>query len=264
MRKLSAMFLATVFMLTVSGCLDITTKVTLRADGGGTIEETTLMSKEALKMLSSFAGDTTGSAFNIYSEEELIEKAASFGEGVKFVSAENVERNEMKGIKAVFSFDDISKVNVEGTADNDMGGTPKESDEEKETIKFSFRKGVPAKLEIFMPKPEEAPAETKEEKTEADSSAGEFLEGFKSALSEIKMAVYLEIDGKIIDTDAEYRDGNKITLVKIEFNKIIEDPETFKKIKYSDPKTLADIEELAKDIPGIEIETSDKIFVDFE
>ncbi|NOX18141.1 MAG: hypothetical protein GXO87_07660 [Chlorobi bacterium] len=259
--KISAfLFLSIAF----SGCLDMTTKVILKPDGSGTIEETTLMSEEAIKMLSSFSGDSTGQAFEIFSQEELIKKAATFGKDVKFVSSEKIERNGMKGIKAIFVFNDVSKINLEGYSDNEMGGNDEEEKPDDETIKFAFEKGSPSTLEIIMPKPKESSEAEEQENASVDSSAAQMMEGLKNMLSKIKMAVYFEIDGKIIDTDASYRDGNEITLVKLDFKNIFNDPKVFEKFKYASPKTLTEIEELVKDIPGIEIELKEKVFVKFE
>jgi hypothetical protein len=256
--------LIAILLFSFFGCLDVTTKVTLKPDGSGTIEETTLMSDDAIKMLSSFSDDTTGQAFEVYSQEELLEKAASFGEGVKFVSSEEIERDGMKGVKALFSFDDISKINVEGYSDNDMAGNTEAENSEREIIKFEFEKGTPSTLKIIMPNPEKLSDATEEEEAAIDSSAAQFMEGFKEMLSQIKMAVYFEIDGKIIDTDASYHNGNRITLVKLDFKKIFDNPEIFEKFKYSNAKTLTEIEELVKDVPGIEIELKENVFVKFE
>jgi len=75
-----------------AGCIEIKTLITINNDGSGTVEETVMLSKEIIEMITelqnSFESDTSAlEPFRFYNEEELRNNAKQFGDEVSYVSS---------------------------------------------------------------------------------------------------------------------------------------------------------------------------------
>ncbi len=125
--RLLALFAST-FGLTA--CLDATTLVKVKPDGSGTVEQTTLVNMAALKgMMGGANGQPNGPMMN---KADLERTAARMGEGVRLVSSEPFKgQNGFEGVKAIFAFDDINKIQVSqgpsmsgGTGDGPRAAEP--------------------------------------------------------------------------------------------------------------------------------------------
>lgn len=251
------------------GCIDVTTKIKLKHDGSGTIEETILMSGKVIEMLAAFSDESDSEdGFNLYDEEKVKLEASEFGTGVTFIRGEEIELDGKKGYRAYYSFEDISRLTMSSDPSEKMpdDGNQGNTQEEKDLIKFSFKEGSTSKLEIFMPiDPEEINADFNNEAVETDSAEIDpMLEQFKDIIAEMRIAIELEIEGDIIATNASHVDGNKITMLELSFKKLFENPEQFKKLAKAQPDSYEETKELLKDIPGFKFELNEKVFVEFD
>jgi len=251
------------------GCIDVTTKVILKPDGSGRIEETILMSNSMVEMLASFSDETDSeNGFNLYDEEEVKKEAAEFGEGVKFIKGEEIEIAGKKGYRAYYSFENIAKLKMSSNPSDKMpdDGAEGEISEEEDLIKFSFKEGSTSRLEIYMPlDPEEMQTELDNEPLDTDSTEIDpMLEQFKDILAEMRISIQLEIEGNILESNATHIDGNKITMLEISFKELFDNPEQFKKLAKAQPDTYEETKELLKDLPGFKFELNDKVFVEFD
>lgn len=273
MKKL--LLISALFLLALTSCIDVTTKVKLNTNGSGTIEETVMISKDIIAMLEGFmAFDSTDSEVQkteMFSEDELKNEASSFGEGVKYISSEKHETQTMKGYTAVYSFNDINKVKVE----NDPGekvpsNFDSQDDVEKEdVITFNFTKEKPLSLKIFIPKSEKSEDENDEvgfvetEENEMETDTTGMAQQMQMMFKNMKVSVSLEINGKIVETDAAFVDGNKITLFEMDFEKLLSDPEKLEQLEKTKPDNFEQALELMKDIPGFKIEFKEVVNVIF-
>jgi hypothetical protein len=64
----------------LAGCIEIETVVRVNPDGSGTITERLVMSNEIVQMISEMAPD--GQPAELLNEQELMDAAPGFGEGV--------------------------------------------------------------------------------------------------------------------------------------------------------------------------------------
>ena len=80
----------------------------------------------------------------------------------------------------------------------------------------------------------------------------------------MRIAFSVEVEGTILETNAMHREGSRVTLIDIDFGKLIEMPERFKKIGQAQPKTLEEAKLLMKDIPGIKVDFNDEIIITFK
>lgn len=268
MKKLFTISLILFSALFISGCIEVDTSVNLNKDGSGTIEEKILMSGAMISMLkeftNAFASDSSKKEeFNIYDPKELESKASTYGEGVKFVSGEKIKDGEREGFKAVYSFTDINKLKLDQNPGSQVPmGMGSEANEKKELFTFQFEPGNPANVIIHMPKNQ---MKEKEEETEKDTSQNsqENIEKVKEIMKDMKISLKLNINGKITSTNASYVNGSNITLFKINFNDLLDNPEKLKELQSKNPQSLEEMRELVKGIKGIKIEFNNPVEVSF-
>lgn len=137
------------------------------------------------------------------------------------------------------------------------------------TIRFKLKRGAAAELEILLP-------EEKKREISADESAegdegvapGNETDGVPPQMMEMfrdmKMAIRVVVDGEVFKSDATYREGSTITLVEMDFSKMMKDREAFKDFMNKKPKTLVEIAALTKKIDGLKFETKKKVYVRFD
>ena len=271
MKSIFKWLLVALTVFAFIGCIETTTLVRVNKDGSGEVEETFLMGTEILQMLMDFGEPQEEGAdadFGLLDKEKLAKRAHDMGEGVSLKSAEKISTEKSQGYKAVYSFSDINKLRVnqnpgENVPSDDQGGDPPK----RELITFEFKKGSggkPASLTIINPQrePEE---EQKEAGAEAAGDEAEgMLEMFKQIFQDMKINVAVEVAGKIKETNATYQDGSTIVLMELDFSKIVQDEEAFKKLALSETESLEKTKEIIKDIPGIRVELQDRIEVKFK
>lgn len=85
----------------------------------------------------------------------------------------------------------------------------------------------------------------------------------KTFFKDMKVRIVVQIDGAIETTNATYRDGSKITLVDLDFNKILEKPAVFEKVSGTQPQTIEEMKTLVQGIEGLKMELIDPVMVKF-
>src|SRR6185436_18762795 len=90
--------------LSLTACLNSTTLVKVKADGSGTVEQTTLVNMASLKGVMAAQGQgQRGPDGPMMNKEDLERTAAAMGEGVRLVSSEPIKNDAgWEGVKAIF------------------------------------------------------------------------------------------------------------------------------------------------------------------
>jgi len=271
MKALRLLFAAIVAMFGLTGCLQMEQVVKLKPDGSGTVEETVVLSKAGLaameQMIGAFAagGDKKKEGApampDLYDEAKLKAAASKMGEGVTFVSAKKIDGEQGKGFTAIYAFTDVNKLKLDqnpGEALPDSGG-PKPAGNKKEPILFQFDKGSPAQVTLKMPAPEFKPKEKQPEGME-DMAMQMMQQMFK----DMRISIVVEVQGTISETNAEYRDGSRVTLMDMDFNKVMANPEKFKALAKANPQSLQEAKTLIKGLDGVKIETAPEVKIKFQ
>lgn len=255
--------------LILSACLQVDTSVFVNDDGSGSLEETIMFKEEVVDIMKQFiiAFDSTKSEdFNLFNEDELISKAKKYGEGVTYISSEKLKSNGFEGVKVKYAFNDISKLNLSLIADEQVPGID-ESDKEKspdEIIKFIFsRNEGKANLKIFLPSLKTEIDEEQNEEVVSDSTFQDEFERAKQMFSDMRMTLKVIPSKKIIHTDADFFNDNKITLMELNMISVIDKPDLFKELSGNRIKSLDEFRKLTKDIDGIKIESKNQIHIIF-
>jgi hypothetical protein len=70
--------------------------------------------------------------------------------------------------------------------------------------------------------------------------------------------------GDIVTTNATYRTGKQITLIDMDFGKLINDMPLLKKINEAQPQSVEEIKTMVKGIEGLKLEFNNPVTIDFK
>lgn len=268
MNKLNLFLSIGLILLTLTGCLQVKTTVNLNRDGSGTIEEYVLMKTEMINMMKEFVmtfDSTKADSFDIFNVQELKEKAELYGKDVKYVSGEKITAAGYEGYKVIYSFKDISKININTSPeDKTMFGSHSEDSADR-SLKFNFKKGNPASLAIIFPKfsNDEEAAYDESANEEESESLDQDTEKLKEMFDGLKINVSLNLPDKPKETNAKFVDGANITLIEMDFTEVIKHIDVLKNLQKSNPGSFKEINDIVGQLPGIKIETNDKVNIKF-
>jgi len=240
-------------------------------------------------------GDTEAAPVELWKESDIRAEADTMGEGVKFVSMELIDNGDFEGYKATYSFTDINKLLINQNPGSSVpkqemqegeegqeGQTGQEEAQEPKTkaelITFSMQKGSPSTLIIRQPdeskkKPvAEAREEEPTEEAPAVANSPEMDEGqkemmksmMKMMLEGMKISISVNVPGKIVSTNATYHDDSHITLMEMDFDKLLASDTDWEKFSEAKPNSVEETKELMKSVPGMKVEQEKEIKVTFE
>lgn len=269
------LFLMVIIFSGFIGCIDVHYKMKLKPDGSGTIEETVYMSAAMIEMLQGFMtmdNDSTKEEFNLFNETDLRNEALKLGEGVKYISGEELDDNGRKGYKAIYEFEDVNKIKMDQDVSDKAPSMGEDTEDTPEDdITFRFSKGNPAELTIIMPEEKETSNEATEveedEENEYESNEqaeSEWTDEVKGIMKDFRILIELEVDGDIVETNATYVDGSTLTLMEMSFAKLLDNPEELNKLKNLDEASYEKSKEILEKIPGIKFEMNEKVNVVFK
>jgi hypothetical protein len=246
----------------LTACLNSTTLVKVKPDGSGTVEQTTLMNMASLKgMMGARGGQMDGPMMN---KADLERTAQRMGEGVKLVSMEPAKgENGFEGVKAIFSFEDINKIQVSqgpsmsgGTGDGPRSSEPTSDD----PVRFKLtRNGATSTLAInFVDRPggKMDPAPKPEPGEMPDFSNPMIMNMMKAMFQGFNINIGLEVAGSIVKTNADYVSGSRLTLLELDVAELLADEARFKALqgKIGPGASLSEVKPFLKDFKGIKID----------
>lgn len=249
----------------LTGCLEFDILVKVKPDGSGTIEQTVLVSRAVMSEIKEMAEsidaekdkDKNKKEFNPIDNEKLLQEAKSMGKDVRFVRAKPISTSDQEGYIAYYEFKDINTLTIN---QNPSGRTPiaKEPDQKavEEPVTFSFKRGTPATLTIHQPEkslaPDSASNKPQESQPEANDTSG--LNMMMDMMKGFRIAIAVQVEGKILDAQATYVDSNRVTLLEVDFDKLAHDRTHFVELTKQKPQTVEEAKKLLKEIPGIKVE----------
>jgi hypothetical protein len=279
MRRLAVVLVAALSALSAA-CFQSETVIRVKADGTGTIEQTNLANKEMLGMAAGMAkqavenagGATGGTAPNmdnlgdLFDEAKIREQASSFGLGVRFVSSAPLAQNGLTGVKATFAFDDVRLLNL-NNRQGGSGATPTPQ------LRFDLEKPVgegPTLLRIRLPQgarsSADPPAETAAPATPAQRPdlPPEALAMVRTMFKGARVDVAVEVDGAIVTTDAPKRDGSRVSIFALDFERLLSDPSKFSALQGLKPGTdFATARKALEGVPGVLLPSAPTVTIEF-
>lgn len=260
MPRTTASLLALVLLtIGLAGCFQDEIVIKVRPDGSGTIEQAFVLTQAAVEQMRQMqAGFDPDTPFSVLDEDELREKAAEFGEGVRFVSAEPLETAGGEGYRAVFAFDDVTALNVQ-PGNNDgpsLGG-----EGTQEGVRFAFEPGSPARLRILVPQEGDTASETPPAPADSAQVAGA-VEMMRAILDGLHVRLIVEPQGTIAETDAAFHDDGQIVLTDVSGDALLADREVLEHLAVNPNSGQA--RSLIAELPGVQVETQEAVTVTFE
>ena len=251
------MLLVAAMMLTCTGCIHVTTLVTLKPDGSGTLDEEIGMNPQTLGMLAAFAGsggkvDTRPD--DIFNETKAREQAEKMG--ARFLSGTPIDTPSLKGYHAKFAFDDIKTLKVRMDAARETGSTTPDRD----PFDFEFTKGASSStLTIKVPQDMQRPplAQLGQRPELTPEQTQQMMAMMRPMLAGMFVDVAVVVDGQIVKTNAPFVDGTRVTLVQLDMNKVMQDDAAWTRLQ------SAKTPEEMRNIAGVKMSTGPTITIEF-
>jgi len=277
MKWLTKLLAVTVLGVFLNGCIEMRTLITVNKDGSGLVEENIFLGKEIINMFKEFAsafGDSTQPQqdFNMFEEDKIKAKTSDFGEGVEFVSMENIKTDEKEGYKAIYRFKNLNLVKVNQDPSNEMPLADQAipAEPKNEYVYFKFVKGHPNRITFRLPddskndkKNDEHTENDEDIETNAEADSSD-MENMIKFMKEMNVKFEIRVDGKITNTNATHVDGNTVTLFDIDFAQLLSDKDKLEEFKKFNPNSFEEVKKLVSGIPGIKIELNKEVFIEFE
>jgi hypothetical protein len=255
--------------LVLGGCLQVHTVVTVNQDGSGTVKETLIFGRQLALMMRAFErmGDDEKKT-EVFDEEKLRKEAVLKGEGVTYVSGKAITSRDGEGYEAVYAFKDISKLQLNqnpGGKFSGMGmmGTTSDSGDKKEILTFAFTRGTPATLVINMPERTLKEPDAKQDPEPTDDEEDTDTEMARMMLGDLRISTVVEVVGSIVETNASFRTGSRVTLVEIDFDKLLDDKEFLREARRLENVSKEEARRLMEKHSGLKFELNDRVRVRF-
>ena len=175
----------------------------------------------------------------------------------RLLSGEPIKTAETEGYRAHFAFDDVTKLKF------DMVKTPGPAAEKNATppFGFGFTKGATSSvLTINMPEQQSGPGSLLNQLPGGGAQSQDNQQALAMLLPMLHglyVDVTLNVDGRVIKTNAPYVAGSQVTLLQFDFDKVNATEGALQKLQtISDPKLL-------KDIPGVRMATEPVVTIEF-
>lgn len=251
-----------------TGCFRVTHTLNLKADGTGTIASTVAVSQQFAQQAGAMMTAQGGSL--VPTEAAMRASAKNLGPGVRFVSSTPYKTGAFQGITAIYAFDDVSKLswNMEqamtgsmNLPGRDSNGTP----DPDAAIRLSLARGAAGStLVIGMPK---IPDVDPEQKTAAQQQAQQAqanpqLEAMmKQMLQGMLLEVAINIDGKIVKTNAPYVEGSRVVLMRMDGDQLLKSGAGASQLLKISQN--GDVKKMLSQVPGLKIVLAPEVRVEF-
>lgn len=219
--------LAATALLALSGCFQSDLVVRVEPDGSGTLEQTIHIAQATLDTIAQFGDSSAVLAFEeLFDEDSLRAQAARYGEGVRFVSATPTEGDGLGG-RVVYAFADVARLRVPISNEDALGGEAMaaEGPEEPDYITFEFDPST-SLLSVHMPH-ERVPSEPVAPLSPAAADSVRMEIGrvamMAQMLGDTGIRIALEAPGGIVQTDARFRSGHRVTLLDLSITGLLAD-----------------------------------------
>ncbi len=223
-------------------------------------------------------------------EDALGELTASLGEGVSLVSmTRSTNRSGWSGYDVIWEFEDINQLTIPdailGDDEEEDSESSSQEDDQTEIAKsdseasgFRFSKQGD-RLEIHPYGKDAEPQPTAKQIGAVDPFADQppgssptisfgdvaAQSVLAKALTEMRVGIFVQIEGDIAESNAKHLDENLITLINVQIGKLLEQPEAKQHLqKFQGRKpTRAEAQELADELDGLTLDLQNPIVVQF-
>jgi hypothetical protein len=236
------------------------------ANGSGTIVDTVTLGEQARSMLEAMSemDKSTPAEKKAKAEAKLKERATAMGPGVSLVSYQASVKGGAE--KITYAFTDVNKIRIDSSPD------PSENDsksEAKQPLTFRLEKKGGSNVLTVMgagPKPHPKKDTASPDSKEAAEAAAKMQAGamamMKTMMKGLRMTTLVEVGGKLVKTSSPYVQGSTVTLLDVDFDQLVADEASFKKLnELGDPQSLDPA--MLKGLKGIKVQTTPETTIEF-
>lgn len=239
------------------GCLEAERVITVNADGSGAVVDTIRPSGPMAAMIAMGQDAAAREQEKVTKEPRFTAAATAMGPGVRFESYEPTTGGKPEVIR--YTFSDISKVKAELLP---FFGNEKEEAVSETPLSFRFsRSGGTAVLTVLTPPEKPDPGAKKKTKEELDKEVAQ-IRAMAGQLKGLKMSSRLQIAETIRKSNAAYVERGTITLLEIDFDTLVSDEGSVRRLATLEEPTKADPRLLAG-IKGLKVNALPTLTVEF-
>ena len=213
-------------------------------------------------MLKSFAG--SGSAqggkdmpSELFTEQQAREAGDQMG--VRFISGEVVKTADMEGYHARYAFDDITKVKMKMEPEQPAPGRDQTA-AANAPLGFDFVRGASSSiLTIHLPdqKPKSPLGDTPLGQMKDVQQNEQALAMVKTMMAGLFVDISMAFDGRVINANVPTSAGGRLTLLQMDFDKVMADPAALQKLQQSE--TLIGLQ----NVPGVTVVPTPTLKIEF-
>lgn len=283
MNRLRTAFLCLAACFLFSSCIRTSTVVSVKKDGSGDIVTRYYFSPQVLSLLEQASGggglglnvpDLGGLQGLVTPERESLEKdAAIYGEGVTYVKHDPGRDDEgWIGYTVQYKFDDIRTVKLNqnslpGAVREYVEATGQSLEEEGGSLTFTMEGNeltihstmIAGGMNDLIDQGQINQAR------EMGMKPSQTLPMAASATQGMKIALFVRIEGEVVETTAEHTTGNLIIMSDTDVSAVMRDPDfaAFMDNSADNPDTVSEesLRELFRNIEGMTIELADEVKV---
>ena len=201
-----------VVALALAGCFDVVSTVTVRPDGTALVRDSVAFTGAMGALLDESMQPDKGA---------LWRRAAALGEGVAPVGVVETDA----GYVALYAVPDVGALRY-SAPDFDLSEDAGDATVAGEAFDFTFafEPGDPATLRIVVPDDEGgAEDEVIRQPSAQDLAEAEQAIGFlRASLGDARVALRVEVEGSVVESDAAFRDGSVVTLAEFAFGDLLD------------------------------------------
>jgi hypothetical protein len=245
--------------LAASGCFHMTTTLTVRGDGSGTIDHRMLVTNAGITQLKNFGALAGGRGQNVdpISEEQARTLAASIGPGVTYISSTPTSTPLGQGRDAIYAFTDVSQLRISprpAVPAGLPGAVGLSADTAPITFSLTHEGNGNAVLHIHVPEPDFLG-------TLASPNAANQIAMVKMLLAGAQVNLMAEPAGTLVRATSPYVEGSRVTLLGIDLDQILKDEVSVAKLQSA--KTQEEAQAVLEHLAGLKIDLTREITIEF-
>lgn len=259
--KLSRLILVVAAVFSLASCLEIKNTITVNKDGTATVEETTLLGAQLAAMMAQGGGGPGEQLKGLVMDKaKAEERAKQLGEGVTVKSIEEVKSPDGKsGNKVIFAVADIRKLKFQPNSPD------QKEKKEEENMVFALEGGTLTITNNSADKKSDAGDKPKKSAEELAQMKAQ-VAMMKPMFAGMRVTIDVKAAGGIASTDAAHANGDTITFLDLQFDKLLDNVEAFGEIMESGDSgmSMADAAKKFEKVEGIKLEGKKTVKVELK
>jgi hypothetical protein len=247
------------------GCFQSTTVLTIKADGSGTIRQRTVVLAAALAQMKQLAALTGRRAATIdpLSEDQARSVAASLGPGVTLVATNAITTPEGEGRESTYAFTDVSQLRVseQPAAPPDIADRTPGLSNDSPKVSFSLTRSDAGNPVLHINVPVPALFVSPDGAGGINPTVIDQLQALKVVLAGAHVVLAAEPAGTLLSTNSAWVEGQRVTLLEIELDKLLADPEFVARVRAA--STADAVKAVLKDAPGLKVTLERDVTIEF-